>query len=255
MGNSIATASAVDFGIQWAAWAVSAAFQTERFYDLTGSLTYITLTLMSLQSNKSYHTRQSVNSGMALTWAARLGLFLFSRILHDGKDARFDAVRHKPAVFLLYWTIQGVWILSTLLPVLIINYKKDNRPVSQQDYLGWGLWGLGFFLETVADYQKSQFRKDPGNAGKFITSGLWSISRHPNYFGEILMWTGIYVSSRSTFRGWEHIGVVSPIFLTFLLTKVSGIPLLEAAGMKKWGTDPAYLTYVRNTACLIPFIW
>ncbi|GFN82704.1 hypothetical protein PoB_000921000, partial [Plakobranchus ocellatus] len=148
-----------------------------------------------------------------------------------------------------------VWIFLTLLPVLIVNNKKNNKPVNEQDHIGWGLWGLGFVLEVLADYQKSQFKKDPNNAGKFITSGLWSISRHPNYFGEILMWLGIYISSRSTFQGWEHVGAISPIFVTFLLTRISGIPLLEAAGMKRWGSDPAYLAYKQNTAKLIPFIW
>ncbi|GFR92293.1 steroid reductase [Elysia marginata] len=255
MGNTIGKAAVVDFGIQWIGWMLAASLQTEKFFDLTGSVTNILLTLMSLQSNKSYHIRQKLNSGMVLMWAARLGLFLFSRILRDGKDSRFDKVRHNPKIMFIFWTIQGVWVLLTLLPVLIVNYKKDNRPVNREDQLGWGLWILGFLIEVIADHQKTQFRKDPANAEKFITSGLWSISRHPNYFGEILMWLGIYISSRSTFRGWEHIGAVSPFFITFLLTKMSGIPLLEAAGKKKWGTDPAYIAYKKNTACLVPFIW
>ncbi|RUS74316.1 hypothetical protein EGW08_017925, partial [Elysia chlorotica] len=255
MGNTIAKVAAADFGIQWSAWAVAAFFQTEKFFDITCSVTYISLTLMSLQSNQAYHTRQIVNSGMVVTYAVRLGMYLFSRVLHSGKDSRFDQVRHKPGVFLIYWTLQGVWVLLTLIPVLIVNQKIDNPPINWQDYLGWSLWGLGFLMESVADYQKSQFRRDPNNAGKFITSGLWSISCHPNYFGDILVWLGIYVSSRSTFHGWEHVGVISPLFLILLLTKMTGIPPLEAAGMKRWGTNPSYLAYKKNTACLIPFIW
>lgn len=246
---------AVDFGIQWVAGTIAVLLQTEKFFDLTGSLTNILLTLLSLKSNQSYHTRQKVNSAMVLTWAARLGFFLFSRILQDGKDSRFDKVRKNPKIFFIYWTLQGLWVLLTILPVLIVNYKKDNEPVNNQDQLGWGLWVVGFLIEVIADHQKTQFRKDPANAGKFITSGLWSISRHPNYFGEILLWIGIYISSRSTFKGLEHIGIVSPLFSIYALTRLSGIPPLEAAGRKRWGTDPAYLAYIQNTASLIPFVW
>lgn len=255
MGNNIAKAAALDFGIQWCCWVFAASMQTEKFYDLAGSSTFIVLALQSLRWGGTYHTRQKVQTGMVLAWAARLGTYLFSRILHDGVDRRFNNVRHRPGVFLVYWTIQGLWVLSTLLPTLLLNMKKKDHPLSKQDYAGWVLWTIGFLFEVVADYQKSSFKANPDNAGKFICHGLWSISRHPNYFGEILMWSGLYISASTVLSGWEHISVISPILLTILLTKVSGIPPLEAYGKKKWGGDVNYQKYVQNTAKLVPFIW
>lgn len=117
------------------------------------------------------------------------------------------------------------------------------------------MWVFGFLFEVIADHQKSRFKSNPDNAGKFINEGLWSLSRHPNYFGEILMWSGLYLSSTSVLKGWEHISVISPVLLSYLLTRVSGIPLLEKAGMKKWGDQPDYQEYIKNTAKLIPYIW
>ncbi|XP_055899351.1 uncharacterized protein LOC106072622 [Biomphalaria glabrata] len=255
MGNVIGRAAVVDFGIQWSCWIIAAFLQTEKFYDLAGSITFVTLTLLSLSQNKTLHTRQKVNSGLVIAWASRLGYYLFTRVIKDGGDKRFNVVKHKPGLFWVYWTIQGVWVLSTLLPTIIVNSKKNNKPIQTLDKIGWGIWGLGFILEALADYQKSQFRSIPENAGKFIDAGLWSISRHPNYLGEILMWTGLYISSYTTLQGWEHISVISPLFLSYLLTNVSGIPILEAAGFKRWGQSPEYIAYVKRTAKLIPFIW
>lgn len=256
MGNTLAKSAVIDFGIQWACWVFAAALKTEKFYDLAGSLTFILLTAQSFKELRLPSTRQKVNSGMVMIWAIRLGTFLFSRVLREGKDSRFDVVKNKPGLFWIYWTIQGVWILSTLSPTLIVNSKKvaDDK-ITTQDYAGWGLWIAGFLLEVIADYQKTQFRHNPENAGKWISSGLWSVSRHPNYLGEILMWLGLYVSSSSVLRGWEHLSVVSPVLLTLLITRLSGIPPLEAAGRRRWGGDPGYQAYLSNTAKLIPFIW
>ncbi|XP_071102209.1 uncharacterized protein [Haliotis cracherodii] len=255
MGNSLIKAAALDFGAQWACWAVAAALRTEKFYDLAGSGTFFLLAWQSLKWGNTFHPRQRVATGMVMAWACRLGMYLFTRILKDGKDRRFNNVRDKPGVFLAYWTIQGVWVMSTLLPVLMLNSKKEDKPVSTRDYIGWALWALGFFFEAVGDYQKSAFRANPDNAGMFIKHGLWSLCRHPNYFGEILMWTGLYITSSKALSGFEHISVISPIFLSFLLTQVSGIPLLEKYASKKWGSNPQYQLYVKNTAKLVPYIW
>ncbi|XP_064614376.1 uncharacterized protein LOC135478042 [Liolophura sinensis] len=255
MGSSFSKAAALDFGIQWGCWVVAAALKTEKFYDLAGSSTFFLLAYQTLQWSRTQHLRQKVQSGMVMTWAVRLGLYLFSRILKDGSDSRFNYVRDQSAKFLLYWTIQGVWVYITLLPTLILNAERSDRPLGKRDYLGWAIWTLGFLIETVADYQKSCFKADPANKGQFIQSGLWSISRHPNYFGEILVWTGLYLSASSVMSGLQYASVISPLFVTFLLTKVSGIPLLERAAEKRWGHQPIYQDYVRKTAVLVPYIW
>ena len=152
--------------------------------------------------------------------------------------------------------------------------EDNDKPLGKQDYLGWALWATGMFFEIVADMQKTAFKNDPKNQvsahhifensepkskyrlftqGKFITTGLWSISRHPNYFGEILLWFGLYISASSVFKGWQYLGVLSPLFVHLLITRVSGIPLLEKAGLKKWGHLKEYQEYLKNTPSLVPF--
>ena len=135
----------------------------------------------------------------------------------------------------------------------MLNNEVRDKPISKQDYLGWALWATGMFFEVVADYQKAAFRRNPQNAGKFINTGLWSIARHPNYFGEILLWFGLYISASSVFKGPQYLVVLSPIMVHQLITKISGIPLLEKSGMKKWGHLAEYKAYLRNTPNLVPF--
>ncbi|VDH93071.1 Hypothetical predicted protein [Mytilus galloprovincialis] len=253
--SNLVKAAAVDFGIQWACWAVAATLKTEKFYDLAGSSTFFLLALQSLRWNRTYFTRQKVQTGMVMAWALRLGTFLFTRILKEGHDKRFNKVRDNPRVFWFYWTVQGVWVLLTLLPTLLVNSKKEDQPLTKKDYIGWGLWVAGFILETVADYQKSSFRNNPDNEGQFINVGLWKMVQYPNYLGEIMMWSGLYLTSTSVLKGWEHLAVVSPIFLTYLLTNLSGIPLQEKSAMRRYGSNPDFLKHIQNTKKLIPFIW
>ncbi|CAG2221453.1 Cytochrome c-b,Cytochrome c, somatic B,Cytochrome c, testis-specific,Cytochrome c,Cytochrome c 2,Cytochrome c, somatic,Cytochrome c iso-1/iso-2,Cytochrome c-2,Cytochrome c, somatic A [Mytilus edulis] len=253
--SNLVKAAAVDFGIQWACWAVAATLKTEKFYDLAGSSTFFLLALQSLRWNRTYFTRQKVQTGMVMAWAVRLGTFLFTRILKEGQDKRFNKVRDNPRVFWFYWTVQGVWVLLTLLPTLLVNSKKEDQPLTKKDYIGWGLWVAGFILETVADYQKSSFRNNPDNEGQFINVGLWKMVQYPNYLGEIMMWSGLYLTSTSVLKGWEHLAVVSPIFLTYLLTNLSGIPLQEKSAMRRYGSNPDFLKHIQNTKKLIPFIW
>lgn len=261
MGNSNSTmhplleAAAYDFGIQWILWIFAAAFQTEKFYDLAGSSTYIFLAWRTLFSAKRFHLRQLVQTGCVTMWGLRLGSYLFSRILHDGQDSRFDKVRGNPKVFFLYWTIQGVWVFLTLLPTLILNAKQRDEELCWRDYLGWTLWTVGFMLEAVADRQKSLFKSEPANKGKWISSGLWSICRHPNYLGEILLWAGLFLPASSVMKGWEFGSVISPFFVAFLLTRVSGIPIQDRQALKRWGDVSAYQKYRSATAKLIPYIW
>ncbi|XP_043939760.1 uncharacterized protein LOC122811769 [Protopterus annectens] len=252
MGNALMKFAAVDFGIQWVLWVVAALLRTERFYDLAGSGTFLLLVHLSRRHTNTNYLRQNVQTGMVTAWSFRLGLFLFLRIMKEGKDQRFNGVRDSPGTFFMYWTIQGVWIFVTLLPTLMLNLEKKDKPLGFQDYLGWGLWTVGFITEAVADQQKWKFRSDPENAGKFIRSGLWAYSRHPNYMGEILQWTGLFISASSVLSGVQYISIVSPLFIWYLLNYVSGIPILEQHAMKKWGSDPAFQDYIRNTPVLWP---
>ena len=260
--GAMMTLAAVDFGVQWVVWAFSAYFTTERFYDLTGSLTFLMVTYLSLKlggdgrsSLLSASTRQLATSGMVITWALRLGSFLFLRVLRAGEDVRFKDVKHDPKRFWIWWTIQGVWVFVTLLPTLMLNLKRDSMSLGLRDHAGWSVWVLGFLIEVTADRQKTAFRSHPDNAGRFITTGLWSISRHPNYLGEMVMWAGLWLTSSTTMSGFEYLSVFSPAFVAFLIGKVSGIPILERMAEKRWGEEPAYKAYRDSTAVLIPYLW
>jgi len=239
--------------VQVVSWVIAAALHTEKFYDLVGSLTFLLVSSLSHKASIQ-SARHNVASYLVMAWACRLGTFLAIRVIRDGGDRRFDKVKHDPAVFLKYWVIQGLWVFITLVPTITLNMSKRNPALGMRDYLGWTIWGLGFLIEVVADMQKSVFRSDPANEGQFISSGLWSVSRHPNYFGEILLWFGLYVACSAVFRGWEYLTVASPIFVMLLITRLSGVPLLEASGLKRWGGSAEYQRYIRDVPVLIPFI-
>lgn len=254
MGSVLVKCALTDLGIQWAGWALAAACKTEKFYDLAGSGTFILLAHLSRIWGGARHVRQNVQTGLVTAWGLRLGTFLFLRILKDGHDRRFNNVRENPGTFFVYWTVQAVWIFTTLLPTLMLNSERRDEPLGWRDYVGWSVWGLGFTVQAIADQQKWRFKSDPDNAGKFIQSGLWAYSRHPNYFGEILQWSGLWLSASSVMQGPQYFSVISPMFVWFLLNYVSGVPLLEKQGLKKWGSDPAYQNYLKNTPVLWPKI-
>ena len=185
-------------------------------------------------------------------WAVRLGLFLFRRVKKSGKDTRFDEIKLSFSRFLMSWTLQGLWVLLTAAAALSAITAPHNPDLNIIDYLGISMWIIGFGIEVVADSQKTKFRGITTNKGKFITEGLWAHSRHPNYFGEIVLWFGVAIIASSALQGWAYISLISPVFVFVLLTKISGIPLLEIQAQERWGNDPKYQEYLRNTPALIP---
>lgn len=245
----IAVCVVAAFAIQWLAFIPAYAFKTEKFYDLTGGLTYLSITLFAVSVNPHADLRSRLIASFIAVWAIRLALFLFTRILHAGEDSRFANVRSKFWRFLMAWTLQGLWVTFSLAAGLT---ALTSSPVAMETfgYAGAAIWACGFLIEATADFQKSRFRRDPANKGRFIQTGLWAWSRHPNYFGEIILWTGIAVMAFPVLRGWQYATLISPVFVTLLLTRVSGIPLLEEAADKKWGGQPAYEEYKRRTSVL-----
>jgi len=243
------------FLIQWLVFIPSYLFQTEKFYDLTGSITYISMTGAALCYSR-YSTQLDARSillaALVIIWALRLGTFLFTRIQKSGKDDRFDEIKPSFIRFLNAWTIQGLWVTFTAATALIGISTLTRKDLDIFAILGFLLWVFGFAFEVIADSQKSRFNADPANKGKFIQTGLWSLSRHPNYFGEIVLWVGIAIIVVPVLQGWQWIAMISPIFVTFLLTRVSGIPPLEEKADKKWGGQEDYETYKKNTPVLIP---
>jgi len=242
------------FLIQWLAFIPAYLKQTEKFYDLTGSLTYIFVTLMAFLLSPGVDIRATLLMVLVLAWAGRLGTFLFRRVRKAGKDDRFDEIKPDFFRFLNAWTIQALWITLTSAAALIAITTTLRKELDFFAGAGLIIWILGFAFEARADAQKSRFNADPQNKGKFIHTGLWSRSRHPNYFGEIVLWIGVLIIALPVLQGWQWVALMSPVFVTLLLTRVSGIPLLEKKADTKWGGQVEYESYKINTPVLIPRI-
>ena len=243
------------FLVQWLVFIPSYLKQTEKFFDLTGSLTYISVVTLSLLFSKGADARAILLWALVVIWATRLGTFLFRRIHRQGKDDRFDELKPNFLRFLNVWTIQGLWVTFTMAAALVVITSARRVEFDIFAILGLLIWVLGFSMEALADAQKSRFSADPANKGKFIHTGLWSRSRHPNYFGEIVIWVGVAVIALPVLQGWQWVALISPIFVTFLLTKVSGVPLLEKKADAKWGGQEDYEAYKKRTPVLVPRLW
>ena len=246
------------FVIQWIAYIPAFLFKTEKFYDITGSLTYIGTILFALYASGSFQNLRfgSILVGLVIIlWAIRLGSFLFMRIHKDKKDGRFDSIKKSFSQFFMTWTLQGMWVFICSSAALIAIANPSGVPINSVFILGLIMFIFGFAIEVIADNQKSAFRSIPENKNSFINEGLWARSRHPNYFGEITLWAGITVMGISTFEGMNYIAIFSPIFSYLLLVYVSGVRLLELRGHKKWGHLEDYQNYKKNTPKLIPRIF
>ena len=240
------------FLVQWLVFIPAYAQQTEKFFDLTGSLTYISVTLLAVSLSPERDGRSFLLMGMVIIWAGRLGSFLYRRIQKDGKDGRFDDIKPSFIRFLNVWTIQGLWVTFTAAAALVAITSSNREPLGWVAIVGALVWVIGFGIEVVADSQKSQFRANPANKGKFINTGLWAKSRHPNYFGEIVLWIGVAIVAAPVLQGWQWVALISPVFVTILLTRVSGVPMLEKRADEKWGGQPDYEQYKKETPVLIP---
>lgn len=242
----------IAFVVNWLVFIPSNAARTERYYDLTGSITYIGVALVALALSGDLDARAVIAGVMVIAWAVRLGTFLFRRIRRDGKDGRFDEIKTDTIRFLVSWTVQGLWVLLTAAAALAIITSTERKEVEWLGYLGIAVWIAGFTIEAVADMQKSRFKRDQANEGRFISTGLWAWSRHPNYFGEITLWTGVAILAIPILSGWQWVVLVSPVFVTVLLTRISGIPMLERRADDRWGGDEDYRAYKAATPVLIP---
>ena len=247
-----ALAATYAFVVQWIVFVPSYMAQTEHYYDLTGSLTYLTLIIATLLSAGSFDSRSIVLTLLVSAWSLRLGSFLFLRIKRQGVDQRFDTIKPSLTRFLMAWTLQGLWVFLTLSAALAAMTTTAPTPLGPAGFVGMALWAVGFAIEVVSDRQKRLFRQDPANAGRFITTGLWAWSRHPNYFGEIVLWFGIALIALPSLAGWQYVTLISPLFVYLLLTRVSGIPPLESRAEQRWGNDPKYRDYKARTPVLFP---
>ena len=248
----------IAFIIQWIVFIPSFYFSTERFYDLTGSITYMIVIVTALYHKSEFiGSRSDIRSlliaGFVIIWALRLGSFLFLRVLKDKEDRRFSEWKKNFHQFLRVWTLQGLWVfLTSVAAVTAITSRKIIEP-DLFLYIGSFLWVFGFLFESIADYQKRKFRSE--NKNKFIQSGLWSVSRHPNYFGEIVLWFGIALIAFPTLVGPQYVSLISPLFVYLLLTRVSGVHILEKHADDTWGKKKDYKAYKEKTPVLFPKIF
>ncbi len=240
------------FGINIAVFVPSYLAKTEHYFDLTGSITYITVTAVALALSPDLDVRAWLAAVLVWVWAARLGSFLFRRIKSDGKDGRFDAIKVDVLRFGMTWVLQGLWVTFTAAAAWAIITTAEREPFGVLGIVGLVVWVIGFGFEAVADQQKTTFKADPANQGRFITTGLWAWSRHPNYFGEITLWTGMAIMALPILAGWRWVALISPVFVTLLLTRISGLPMLERRGLKRWGDDPEYQAYLASVPVLVP---
>ncbi|HIO05183.1 MAG TPA: DUF1295 domain-containing protein [Gammaproteobacteria bacterium] len=249
---SFALAASIGFILHWLIFIPSYIYQTEHYFDLIGSISYISIVLFTFLALNNLDVRSILIGLLIMVWAVRLGSFLFIRVKRDGKDNRFTVMKTKFWWFLFTWTIGGLWVFITMAAGLAAMTSAKVVPLGWFALIGIFLWLEGFLVEVVADHQKNRFRSKKENQGRFINEGLWSFSRHPNYYGEITLWLGIAFIAFPVLQGWQKLTLISPIFVYILLTRISGITMLERRADKKWRDDPEYQRYKETTSSLIP---
>ena len=242
----------VAFCVHWIAFVPAYIRRTEHFFDLTGSIAYVCVVISAWSGNSEGDFRSMLLCALVLIWSVRLGSFLFLRVRRAGQDDRFDRLKHDFLAFLMTWTLSGLWVFLTAAAALAAATSATKSPLDAYLVIGSLVWLIGFCIEVIADRQKSVFRSKPENRDRFISHGLWAWSRHPNYFGEITLWFGVAVIAYPVLSGWQMVTLSSPVFVWFLLTRVSGIPLLEAKAEKRWGDSEEYRRYRDRTSKLIP---
>jgi steroid 5-alpha reductase family enzyme len=249
--NAILLSFLIALAVNAAFFAVAAIRKTDVVTDLSYSLSFAVLAI-ALPFAGAHKPLQLVASLLVLLWALRLGGYLFSRILRIKVDHRFDEMRDKPLRFARFWLLQAISVAVIMLPVSYLLGRDSAPGFGPWAIAGAAIWLLGLVIEAVSDAQKSAFKRKQENHEHFISSGLWRYSRHPNYFGEMLVWWGLFVYAVPFLHCAAVAVVIGPIFITLLLLFVSGIPLLEKSADARYGDDPAYREYKRRTSILVP---
>lgn len=251
MWTIIALSLASSLAINLLLFLIAFRLQSDKLTDISYALSFLTIDIVSFIYAGNYNYFSWLIFSIAALWAVRIGSFLLVRVIKVGKDSRFDDLRTSFVRFGKFWLGQALtaWIL--MLPVSIALYRGGE--VTLLVILGITIWLIGLLIEAVADYQKFAFKFSKNNKREWIQDGLWKFARHPNYFGEILVWCGIYAACFTALSSTERlISLASPILITLLLLFVSGVPLLERSADQRWGKLKAYQEYKRRTRLLIP---
>ncbi|KAF2078410.1 hypothetical protein CYY_000277 [Polysphondylium violaceum] len=235
--------------------------KSERYYDVFGCSCFVLMggACAALRYNQGILSNRSLlASGLIVLWSGRLLYFLNNRIKkHNGIDKRFNGVRNNSKRLFVYWFMQALWNCATLTPLFLLTYtfNQSNLNLDTLDYILCGCWTFGYLFEIISDSQKTRFLDDPKNKGKWIDVGLWNYIRHPNYFSEIIMSWSVYCLCARGYPSnsilYQSIALVSPIFTTMIMCKIS-TPMLEKSADKKWSSNPDYQRYKNSTWKLIP---
>lgn len=244
----------LSLGVQAVFFAFAATLRTDKVTDLSYGLTFIVVAAALLAGAASWNAPRVALALMVIAWGARLAGYLVYRIIHMGRDARFDGIRERFWKFFQFWFFQGIAVWIIMLPVIVWFTRSDSGD-AWLDWMTTGalIWLAGLVIETIADAQKFRYKSREGVRARWMDSGIWRYSRHPNYFGELLCWWGLFVFVAPGLGWWALVGSVGPIAITGLLLFVTGIPTLEKTADRKWGRDPAYTEYRRRTNRLVPW--
>eukprot|EP01129_Flabellula_baltica_P001314 TRINITY_DN11201_c0_g1_i1.p1 TRINITY_DN11201_c0_g1~~TRINITY_DN11201_c0_g1_i1.p1 ORF type:complete len:297 (-),score=25.47 TRINITY_DN11201_c0_g1_i1:40-930(-) len=237
---------------------IACTFRFDKVTDLAYGTNFFIISIACLLLNGTYYMRQIIVTICITLWGLRLAIYLFVRINIIGKDDRFDQWRDKPLLFLRFWIFQAItiWIVHLPSTILLAPRLEDqvdpDPPLGAVDVVGWAIFMVGLLVETVADFQKFVFRQNELNSGLYCNRGIWSWSRHPNYFGEFLVWIGLFICSIPILQGAEWISILCPIYLILTILFLSGVSRLEKSSDKRYGTNPGYYSYKNKTSALIP---
>jgi steroid 5-alpha reductase family enzyme len=253
IGLSIfASGALMAFIVQWIALIPAYWLKTEHFYDLTGGATYLAVVIFAFMQSEQHDLRSIILTCLIVIWATRLSTFLFLRVRKQGSDSRFDDIKLNFWRFSIAWTVQGLWVLITAGAAIAAISSSQKADFGWIGAFGLLLWLIGFTMEAVADNQKRVFKQQKNSHNEFIHTGLWARSRHPNYFGEILLWIGVAIIAYPALYQWQLVTLISPLFVILLLTKISGISLQEQQANERWSDNTDYQDYKKRTPVLIP---
>lgn len=243
----------ISVAIQVGFFIMAALRKTDALTDLSYGLSFVAIVWLIGIEKAPLGPLAAVLVSMVTLWGVRLAAYLFIRVLIIKRDKRFDGVRENPVKFGLFWLLQAISIWVILLPASAAISSNQTATIALWQWVAIVGWVVGLAVETVADWQKFLFKLKPENKGKWISTGLWGVSRHPNYFGELLCWWSIFTLVAPELTGWSWLAVLGPLHISILILFVSGIPSLEKHYAKVYANDLAFQKYQRQTSLLIPW--
>jgi steroid 5-alpha reductase family enzyme len=250
--NPIVLSLLISFAIQAFFFAFAATLKTDKVTDLSYGLTFIVLAIFWLIRNDvAIDSLKILVAVLVILWGVRIAGYLLFRIIKTGTDDRFDDRRDDVIAFAKFWILQGTAVWAIMIPAVYMLSRTEELAITGYAIVGSIVMLVGLVIETVADQQMYRFKFHKDSKGKWIDKGLWHYSRHPNYFGEMIVWWGIFIIGFPIYEGLGWLTIIGPIFITVLLRYVSGVPLLEKKAEKRWGDNPNYIKYRESTNLLI----